>query len=176
LLAFLVYRGVKAMRPREASPSSGLIIPSIFFVLGVAGLFSGVERGALNFALFAGALPVGAAIGAALASLTPAPRLVRETGMLALPGSPATLVLICLAFATKYAGAVALALAADAAARADVASLMTAAGGLFGGIFWGRTLRQFQRALQSDGQAATLANLARLVLAPRAKDATEVAS
>lgn len=32
LLAFLVYRGVAAMRPRDVSPSRGLIIPVVFFV------------------------------------------------------------------------------------------------------------------------------------------------
>ena len=31
LLAFLVYRGVIAMRPRDVSPSRSLIIPVIFF-------------------------------------------------------------------------------------------------------------------------------------------------
>jgi len=38
LLAFLLYRGVAAMRPREVSPSRALIVPVIFFVWGVASL------------------------------------------------------------------------------------------------------------------------------------------
>lgn len=165
LLAFLIYRGVAAMQPREVSPSRILIIPAVFFVWGASGLLAGPSGSALAIALFVVALLVGLAAGRALTSLSPPPRLSRATGMLAMPGSPATLVLIGLAFCAKYAGGVALAMTADAAVHAELASAMTAVGGLFAGIFWGRTLGQFQRALKADGQPATLANLADLVLA-----------
>jgi hypothetical protein len=41
---------------------------------------------------------------------------------------------------------------------------VVAIGGLFAGLFWGRTLRQFQRALQAEGLSTTFANLAALVV------------
>jgi hypothetical protein len=43
-----------------------------------------------------------------------------------------------------------------------------AIGGLFAGLFWGRTLRQFQRALQADGRSATFTSLAGLLVGQRA--------
>jgi hypothetical protein len=94
----------------------------------------------------------------------PAPRLSRVTGLLATPGSPVTLILNCAAFAAKYVGNVAFALTSDVAVHAEFTSAVVAIGGLFAGLFSGRTLRQFERALQADGRPATLANLVALVL------------
>lgn len=165
LLAFLISRGAAAMRPREVSPSRVLIVPAVFFVWGGSGLLAGPDGSAPNIAAFVVALLVGLTAGRALNALSPAPRLSRDTGLLAMPGSSVPLILICLAFAAKYTGNVALAMASDASAHAQLASAMVAVGGLFAGLFWGRTLGQFQRALRADGQAATLANLAALVLA-----------
>lgn len=42
---------------------------------------------------------------------------------------------------------------------------MAAAGGLFAGLFWGRTLGQFARAMQADGEPVTLRGLVDLVTA-----------
>jgi hypothetical protein len=167
LFAFLVYRGVAAMGGREVSPYRVLIVPAVFFVWGASSLLERSDGSALNVAAFLGALLVGAAAGGVLASLTPAPRLSPATGLLAMPGSPVALVLNCVAFAAKYAGNVALALTSGAAAHAELASVVVAIGGLFAGLFWGRTLRQFQRALQADGRTATVAALAALVVGRR---------
>ena len=168
LFAFLVYRGVAAMGAREVSPYRVLIVPAVFFVWGASSLLEKSDGLALNVAAFLGALLVGAAAGGALASLTPAPRLSPVTGLLAMAGSPVTLVLNCVAFAAKYAGNVALALTLGAAAHAEFASVAVAIGGLFAGLFCGRTLRQFQRALQADERSATIANLAALLVERRA--------
>jgi hypothetical protein len=168
LFAFLVYRGVAALSAREVSPYRVLIVPAVFLVWGASSLFASSGGLALNAAVFLGALLVGAAAGRSLASLMPAPRLSPVTGLLATPGSPVTLVLNCAAFATKYAGNVALALTSGDAAHAELASVVIAIGGLFAGLFWGRTLRQFQRALQADGRSATIADLSALIFGRRA--------
>ena len=170
LLAFLISRGVAAMRPREVSPSRILIVPVVFLVWGLSGMF-GADNLALKLVLFAGGLLVGLAAGWVLASLLPAPRLSRASGLLAMPGSPAPLILICLAFATKYVGAVALALNSDIAVHAEIAAALATVGGLFAGLFWGRTLGQFARALQADGEPATLRGLVDLVAARPEKSA-----
>ena len=167
LFAFLVYRGVAAMGAREVSPYRAVIVPAVFLVWGASSLFERSSGLALNVATFLTALLVGAAAGRALASLMPAPRLSSVTGLLATPGSPVTLVLNCVAFAAKYAGAVALARSSGATVHAEVASAAVAIGGVFAGLFWGRTLRQFQRALQADGRSATIANLAALLIGRR---------
>ena len=163
LLAFLISRGVKAMSPREVSPSRVLIVPLVFFVWGLSGLIGASHDVGVKLVLFVGGLVVGVVAGRALASLMPAPRILRETGKLAMPGSPVILILICLAFATKYVGNVALAIDQDPAARFEIACAMTAIGGLFSGLFWGRTLGQFQRALQAEREPSNLAGVIGLV-------------
>ena len=49
--------------------------------------------------------------------------------------------------------------------HAKSANAMAAAGGLFAGLFWGRTLGQFARAMQADGEPVTLRGLVDLVTA-----------
>jgi hypothetical protein len=168
LLAFLVYRGVAAMSAREVSPYRVVIVPAVFLVWGASSLFESSDGLALNVAAFLVALLAGAAAGRALASLMPAPRLSPVKGLLAMPGSSVTLALNCVAFAAKYAGSVALALTSGGAAHAELASVAVAIGGLFAGLFWGRTLRQFQRALQAVGRSATVADIAALVVGRQA--------
>ena len=173
LLAFLLYRGVAAMRPRDVAPGRVLIVPLVFFVWGATGLVTATEGLALKIGLFIAALAVGLAIGRVLASLSDPPRLSRASGMMTMPGSPAPLILIVLAFGAKYCGSVALAMATDAAVRAELSSVMAATGGLFAGLLWGRTLGQFQRALRTDGQPVTLATLASLIAGPAGANAPE---
>jgi hypothetical protein len=163
LFAFLVYRGVAGMRTREVSPFRVLIVPAVFFVWGASSLLGRPDGLALNVATFLAALLVGGAAGQALASFLPAPRFSAATGLLTMPGSPVSLILNGAAFAAKYAGAVALALTSGGDGHATIASAVVAIGGLFAGLFWGRTLRQFQRALQAEGLSTTFANLAALV-------------
>ncbi len=172
LLAFLLYRAFAATRPRDVSPRRALIVPIVFFVWGVASLLGATDGMALKLTVFLAALLAGLALGGVLASLSPTPRL-RSSGLIAMPGSLAPLVLIVLAFATKYAGNVALALAADGAARTELSIAMAAIAGIFAGAFWGRTLGQFRRALQTDGKPATLASLANLVIGQAAGGAPE---
>ena len=170
LLALLISRGVAAMRPREVSPSRILIVPVVFLIWGLSGMF-GADGLAIKLALFVGAALLGLACGIGLASLPPAPRLSRATGLLAMPGSSVPLILIGLAFASKYVGAVALALNSDPTVHAEIAAALAAVGGLFAGLFWGRTLGQFARALQADGEPVTLRGVVDLVVARPGKSA-----
>jgi uncharacterized protein DUF6622 len=164
LLAFLLYRGLAALRPREVSPSRVLVIPIVFFIWGLAGLWSAREAAVFHRAVFLGGVALGAAAGLALASITPAPRWTPATGMLTMPGSAKPLVMICLAFATKYAAAVALAISADAVARGEVWALSASLGGAFAGLFWGRAAGQLLQALLAGGRSAGLGELVSLVL------------
>ena len=163
LLAFLISRGITAMSPREVPAGRILIVPLVFLVWGLTGIL-GTDEFATRLALFAFGLVAGLAGGRALAALMPAPRRL-PAGLLAIPGSPAPLILILLAFATKYAGSVALAMNPDAAVHTEISAAMAAVGGLFAGLFWGRTLGQFVRALQADGEPVTLGALVDLVAA-----------
>jgi hypothetical protein len=85
------------------------------------------------------------------------------------------LILIGLAFTTKYVGTVALVLNPDVTVHAKIAGAMAAAGGLFAGLFWGRTLGQFARALRADGAPVTLRGVLDLVTARPSPSAPGVA-
>jgi hypothetical protein len=130
LLVYLISRGVAAMQPREVAPSRILVIPLVFLVWGLSALLD-VDGLGIKLTLFVGGSLVGLAAGRGLASLMPAPRRSHATGLLALPGSPIPLILILLAFATKYVGNVALALNPDVPIHAEIGDAMAAAGGLF---------------------------------------------
>ncbi len=173
LLVFLISRGVAATRPREASPARVLIVPVVFFLWGLPSLIGAGDAVAAKLGLFAAGMLAGLAAGWGLAALMPAPRLSRETGMLAMPGSPIPLILILAAFASKYAGGVAMAVVGDTIIHTEIALLLSAAGGLFAGLFWGRTLGKFAAALRAAGEPAALrVRMAMLSARPSAKTAS----
>jgi len=160
LLALLVSRGLASLRPRDIAPSRALIVPVVFLVWGLTGLIGSRGLG-LDLALFVVALGAGFVGGGALASLTPTPTWRPETGRMAMPGSPVPLAMILIAFAAKYVGNVALAVEDDPAAHAGIATAMTLLGGGFAGLFWGRTLALFRRALGRAGEGGDYASVAR---------------
>jgi len=169
LFAFLVSRGAVALREREIQPGRALVVPIVFLVWGLAGL---IESRGLGFdlALFVVGLAAGVFGGRALGILTPPPRLSPAAGTIILPGSPIPFALIIVSFAVKYVAAVALALNAGSPAHAEIASASALVGGLFAGLFWGRTLTQFRRALEAAGGGAGWADAARLAfLRPAAR-------
>src|SRR5271154_3377637 len=162
LLAFLIYRGVAALTPREVQPSRALIIPLVFLIWGASGLINGPNSDGLGFIGYAVALVAGLAIGRGLAALAPAPAFNRASGLMRLSGSAAPLILTCLAFAAKYALGVSMGIAPELRESAMFAALNGATGGLMAGVFWGRALGQFAGALHADGRSANLTNLVNL--------------
>jgi hypothetical protein len=162
LLAFLVYRGLAALKPREVQPSRALIVPLIFLIWGGSGLLNGPNSDGLGVISYVVALAAGLAIGRGLAALAPAPSFNRASGLMRLSGSAAPLILTCLAFAAKYSLGVSMGIAPELRESATFAALSGATGGLMAGVFWGRALGQFARALHADGQSATLTNLVNL--------------
>jgi len=161
LLAFVLSRGVAALRPREIPAQRALILPLAFLVWGVAGIMSSRGLG-LDLVYFLVGGAIGAWAGAGVAWRSAPPVLELERGLLLMPGSLWPLVMIGFAFPIKYALAVALA-TADAPSQAAVyASLSAVAGGAFAGLFWGRALVQFRRALSGAGCASDWRAVARL--------------
>jgi hypothetical protein len=163
LLAFLIYRGATALQPREVAPMRALIVPLVFLVWGLSGLLSSHGLG-LDLALFVVGAAAGFAAGGALAMVTPAPGLAPGGGMLAMPGSPIPLAMIVAAFVVKYVGSVVQAMATDPATQIEVAAVLALIGGVFAGLFWGRTLALFRRALRGAGLGDDWAAVARLAL------------
>ncbi len=162
LLAFVLWRGVAMLNPRAVEPRRALVVPAVFLIWGLTGMLS--SRG-LGFDLvwFALGGAIGAGLGMALAGFSAPPGLDVERGLLLMPGSFVPLALIVIAFPVKYALAVAIATANGPSQAAYYASLSAAIGGGFAGLFWGRTLTQFRRALSGAGRPSDWGAVAALV-------------
>jgi len=148
LLAYLVWQGIKAMRPQTTTIWRALIVPAIFIVWGLSRLGFGQQ---------AGVAPLAAWITAALALLpvgvlTPRPFEVdHTTGQIRRPGSVFPLVRNIIVFAAQYTVAVIAAIHADDRAMAAVVG--RAVSGATAGYFIGSTvalLRQYWRQRKAD--------------------------
>jgi Family of unknown function (DUF6622) len=164
LLAFLIYRGIVALRPRAVDPRRALILPIVFLVWAIVGLIAQPQDLFAAWLSFAIALAAGAALGVGVANLSWPPTLARGSGLLHLPGAPTTLILACLGFAVKYVSSVAMALHPELRGDFWFCAFYGAQCGALAGIFWGWTIGQFARALQAEGEAASPARLVRLAL------------
>src|ERR1700745_2987642 len=116
LLAFLVWQGIKAMRPRTVTVWRSLIVPAVFIVWGLSRLLSRQD--------FAG--PLVAWLGAALVLLvvgllTARPlELDHTTGEIKRPGSVVPLIRNVTVFALQYTVAVIAAIDPHDATTADI--------------------------------------------------------
>lgn len=144
LLAFLVYRGLLATRPRQTGLHGPLLLPVIMFAVSM-GSAQGARFAAAQLAWVA-ALAVGGLAGAALAARTAIDVEPGPPAALHLPGSWASLVLILSIFLVSYVfgviGSIDPALASAPATVFVHATLR----GVFSGIFLGRGLTLFLRA------------------------------
>jgi hypothetical protein len=98
LLAFLLYRGIKALSPRTMTPRR-MLLPIVFFVWALVGIFFELR----NLPVFAAALALGGALGWQLALRQPRASLDSASSLVHRPGSAMTLVLIGIGFSLKYA-------------------------------------------------------------------------
>jgi hypothetical protein len=102
LLAFLLFLGIRALRPRTASLWRVAILPTVFCVWGLYGLVSLHALTAQRVLPWAGAVAIGIAAGMLIASLQPI-RADKVRHLVRAAGGPLTLVLILSVFASKYA-------------------------------------------------------------------------
>jgi hypothetical protein len=102
LLAFLLFLGLRALRPSTAPLWRVAILPAIFCVWGITGLFSLHSPTPQRILPWLAAIAVGVGIGMAVAGLQPI-RADKMRGLVRVPGGPLTLLLILGIFASKYA-------------------------------------------------------------------------
>lgn len=145
LLGFLVWQGWQSLRPRTQPLWRMLIVPLVFFLMGLSRLALARNSGQeLLLAWFVAAL-----LFAALA-LVRGPRLLavdRKNGLVTRPGSPIPLIRNLTVFLLQYAIAVAAALHLDS--HIAVAAIGRAISGATAGYFAGRTvslLRSYRNA------------------------------
>ena len=139
ILAFLVYRGVLAMREREMAFKKLFIIPLVMLALSLQDIAH--KFGATTTPLAAWA--IGAAAVAALVTTTSRARIAAgsRAGSVRVAGSAAPLVLMMAIFLTKYATAVAVAIQPALAQQASFALAVCLLFGAFNGYFIGRLAR-----------------------------------
>src|SRR5439155_17071000 len=150
LLAYLVWLGIKAMRPRTTTIWRSLIVPAVFIVWGLSRLLSRSDY----------AWPLVSWLGAAAALLvvgllTARPLdLDHTTGEIKRPGSWVPLIRNVTVFALQYT--VAVVAAVDPHDATTVAIIGRAISGGTTGYFLGRTialLRQYFRQRKQDTKA-----------------------
>ncbi len=143
LLAYLVWQGVKAMRPRTTTIWRALIVPAVFIIWGLSRLGFGPQGSIAPLVAWIAAalvlLPVGV--------LTPRPFEVdHANGRIIRPGSIYPLIRNLIVFGLQYTVAVIAAIHADD--RAMAAIVGRAVSGATAGYFIGSTialLRQYWR-------------------------------
>jgi hypothetical protein len=140
LLAFLIWQGIKAMRPRTVTIWRSLIVPAVFIVWGLSRLLSRQEYAGL-LAAWLGAAVVLLAVGV----LTARPfELDHASGEIKRPGSVLPLIRNVTVFVLQYAVAVIAAI--DPGDATTAAIVGRAISGATTGYFLGRTvalLRQY---------------------------------
>ena len=136
ILAFLVNRGVNAMRDREVEVRRLAIIPAVMLVLSLQDI--GTKFGLGGWAL--GAWALMAAAVALLAGLSGSTRIAAGTapGTVRVRGSRLPLVMMMAVFFTKYVASVTLAVAPQLRHDTLFAIAVCALFGVYNGWFVGR--------------------------------------
>lgn len=137
LLAVLLHLGIRALRPSTAPLRRIAILPTIFFVWGLYGLYAMHAFTAQRILPWAAALATGTVIGVGIAALHPI-RADKLRNLVHLPGSALTLVLALAIFATKYAFGVLHAIAPARFAEPQFWLTELAVSGVLTGMFIGR--------------------------------------
>jgi len=148
LFGYLVWLGIKAMRPRTTTIQRSLIVPAIFIIWGLSGL---VSQSRDTVAPLVAWLVAALVLGATGFWLAKPFELDHTTGEIKRPGSIVPLIRNVTIFALQYTVQVIMAIDPDARTAASLVG--RAVGGAMTGYFLGRTvalLRQYQKQRQAD--------------------------
>ena len=149
LLAYLVWQGLQALRPRTQAVWRMLIVPLVFFLMGLSRLVLAPDKTIAPLLAWLAALLLFAVLG-----LFNSPRLLainRQTGMVTRPGSIGPLLRNLTVFSLQYGVAVATAMKLEP--HAAVAIIGHAVSGASAGYFSGWTAALWRRYRNfDDGQ------------------------
>ena len=157
ILAFLVQRGLVAMRDRDVDLKRLVVIPAAMLVLSLQDMGAKFGLGGWPLATWTAC----AAAVAPLAALIGTDRIAPSTtpGSVRVRGSRAPLVMMMAVFCTKYAASVTLSVAPQLRHDTPFAVAVCALFGLFNGWFIGRLAGDLAayRALPARGDGAPAA-------------------
>ncbi|WP_339715320.1 DUF6622 family protein [uncultured Sneathiella sp.] len=154
LFAFLVLSGITALRPRKARPARTLLLPVLFFVWGLYAIFLKLPGWPIALGVFVVGLALGFGVGWLLASRYPAATYDHEAKRILRPGTPLTLILIMIAFITKYVLSVVIATNPQLSAAIGFSVFYGITSGLISGAFWGIMALQLLQAFNYIGPGA----------------------
>ena len=137
LLGLLLFLGIRALRTTTAPLWRLAILPTVFFIWGLYGLFTLHSLTLQRLFPWAVALAVGIVAGLMVAGLSKI-RADKTRHAVQIPGSSLTLVVSLLIFATKYAFGVLHAMRPDLFAKAWLWLPELAVSGVLTGMFIGR--------------------------------------
>ena len=150
LLAYLLFIGIRALRPSTAPRWRIAILPMVFFVWGLANLYQ--MHGLALQRVLPWLVALAAGVGMLIASLQPI-RVDKVRHLVRTAGGPLTLVLILLIFTTKYEFGFLHATQPGLFAQARFWVSEIAISGVLAGMFVGRfagLMRQYQAAAHED--------------------------
>lgn len=152
ILAFLIFRGVIALRTREVAMNKLFIIPIVMAVLSLVDVAAKFGLGGLGFAVWAATAAVTVALLARFGSARVAP--AGTAGRVIVRGSVLPLVLMMAIFVTKYVSSVAVVMKPALLADGGFTTVVCVLFGLFTGYFVGRLARDLRacRGFDAAGQ------------------------
>ncbi|MDR2310825.1 MAG: hypothetical protein LBE54_07555 [Brucellaceae bacterium] len=137
LLVYLVYVGVRLLSPTTVSPKGMLLMPSIFLLWGIYGIFNKLAMPWTALLIFAVALIVGLLLGRILMAMQQPAMLDSETGMVQRPGSVVPIIVILLNFGCLYGLSVYAAYHPNSLQELNFTAIYSVDLGLTSGFFWG---------------------------------------
>ncbi|WP_112663248.1 DUF6622 family protein [Microvirga flavescens] len=144
LLAYLIFRGVRAMRRGVASLWRLSIVPMAFAIWGIWGVFERYHASSLSIAIWIASIGLGLVSGALLASRIEV-RVDKKKKLLELPGSPLSLLSILGVFSLKYVLTVLAVIQPKTAVDVWFVIVDVGTTGLVAGAFGGRFINLWQR-------------------------------
>lgn len=158
ILAFLMVRGVVALRTREVAMSKLFIIPVVMAVLSLVDVAGKFGLGGLGFAVWAATTLVTVALLATFGAVRIAP--AATPGRVIVRGSAFPLVLMMAMFMTRYVSSIAVVVVPQLRADAGFATAVCVLFGLFSGCFVGRLARDLRayRGFEVPGNLKVVAH------------------
>jgi hypothetical protein len=154
ILAFLVWRGVNALREREITARKLCIIPLVMLALSLQDIAVKFGPGAADMAAWLAGAALGALLAWKFGSARTSPG--GMPGSVRVAGSPLPLLMMLAVFFTKYLASVLLAV--QPALRQDTAFAFAVCAlfGLFNGWFGGRLARDLRAAVPARPASAAV--------------------
>lgn len=146
LFVYLVYCGVRLLSPREISRRQILLMPGIFLLWAVYGIFNKFYMPWTALLIFIAASLVGLLFGAVIAMKWWPVTLNKAKGVIQSSGSVIPLVFILINFSCLYVLNVYAAYHPASFADLQFTAVYSAASGVANGLFWGMSLANLRQA------------------------------